>query len=274
MAMNEFEKALVYAMGATFRFDLYDDDGNPTGLQFAGDVSSFTSAATAERVERKAHTRGDDGSPPYDSVIGSLESERSLEFTLTFGSHTDQMLGAYFFGMAKALNQSAGAVSPVSITAGALDTWQAIGDHHFLESATAEASGGSALTLDTDFQISPRLGMIKFLSGGAVSPGDVISVTPTLAALSGASEIEIMGRKTLTGRMVIDMYNRVSGQARDILMDLRKVSLTPSGNSDFMTSEFLDTEFTMSIQYDQTINPATNKAYGYGSFILGKHPRA
>ena len=274
MAMNEFEKALVYAAGATFRFDPYDDDGNPTGLAFPGDVSSLTSSAESEKVERKAHTRGDDGSPAYGSVIGELESERTLTYEVTFGSWTDLMFAAYYFGNASPFNQTAGAAAPVEITVGALDAWQGIGGHRFIESVTAESAGGSAIPA-ADFEISPRTGLIRFKSGGSVSAGDVVTVTPTLKALTSATRIAIMERKTpLSGRMVIDLFNRVSGQPRDMLIDLRKVSLSPTGNADLMGEEFMDLQFSMSIQYDSAVNPATNKPYGYGDFILGQHPRA
>lgn len=274
MAMNEFEKALVYAMGATFRFDPYDDDGKPTGMSFPGDVSGMTSRAESEKVERKAHTRGDDGSPAYGSVIGELERERTLTYDVTFGSWTDLMFAAYYFGNASPFNQTAGAAAPVEITVGALDAWQGIGGHRFIESVTAESAGGSAIPA-ADFEISPRTGLIRFKSGGSVSAGDVVTVTPTLKALTSATRIAIMERKTpLTGRMVIDLFNRVSGQPRDMLIDLRKVSLSPTGNADLMGEEFMDLPFSMSIQYDSAVNPATNKPYGYGDFILGQHPRA
>ena len=270
--MNEFERALCYGFGGTFRLDLYDDDNKPTGLKFIGDVSAFSPTASADKVERKAHTRGDDGSPPYNSVIGTLENNRTLEFSATISSHPDETLAAWFFGKSVPVTQSAGAASPVSVTVSALDAWLPIGDSKFLSSVDVTDSSSSAIAA-AEYSLAPRLGLIQFKSGGSVSVGDVVTVTPVLQALTSATQIEMMARKSMAGRMMIDMYNRVAGQTRDMLIDLRKVSLTPDGSFDMMAAEFVDTQFKISVEYDTTVNPATGQPYGYGTIMMGNHPR-
>lgn len=269
--MNEFETALCYGFGGTFRMDIFDDNGQPTGLRFVGDVSSFQPAVSAERVERRSRMRGDDGSPPYNSVIGILESERTLEFTATISSHPDEIFAAWFFGRSVPVTQSAGAVAPVQVTVTALDSWLAIGDHKFIASVSVSKSGSSVD--ESAYTLHQRLGLIRIKSGGDVSVGDQLTVTPTLQALQSATRIEMMARKSMTGRMVVDLYNRVAGQPRNLLLDLRRVNLTPDGSFDLMAAEFVDTQFKLGVEYDSAINPATGQAYGYGTILMDNHPR-
>lgn len=269
--MNEFERALVYSMGGTFRLDLFDDEGKPTGLKFAGDVSAFSPSVSGEPVQRKAHTRGDDGSPAYNALLATMDAERTMEFSVTIASHTDELFAAFFFGEAEPLSQAAGAVAAVDVTVTALDVWLPIGGHRFIESVTASKSGTEVDA--TEYSLSPRLGMIMFRSGGTVAKDDVVAVTPTLAALTSASAVNMMSRKSLSGSMAIDLFNRVPGQSREVVMDLRKVTLTPDGSFDLMSAEFVDMQFKLAIEWDTAINPATNKPYGYGSFVMGNHPR-
>lgn len=149
----------------------------------------------------------------------------------------------HLLGLQSVLTQAGGAFTDESVVA-RLDRWVPIGTLRNLASAGLTVTtdpAGTTYDVDDDYIINPITGMIKALSGGAISDEEDLLVSGTSKAITGT---RIVGgsRKFLRARVFFDGINLFNG--RRVQISVPQVDLTPTNGMDFMQRGVGQSDFT------------------------------
>lgn len=91
------------------------------------------------------------------------------------------------------------------------------------------------MTLNTDYDVHYRLGMLRPLTGGAIDAGDVLLVDYDHSAVSG-KRIRGATQPTIKARLVLDGQNFVDG--KDNRVEIYEAQLKPTSAVDFLADDF------------------------------------
>lgn len=219
--------------------DVLTDTGERTGLELKGDCSNFTPKPDAERKERTAHGRSN-----YGQVLSSVILPKPMTAKVTFGQLDAQLFAAAFFGTNAIITQAAGAAA-VRDVAIIHDKWVEIGGY-MLESAVVKDSTGTT-TYDPgdDYELNPRLSMIKALSTGQIPADEVCKITPTFAAVNG-TKMSAMTKANVRIRIKLDGTNFDDG--RDFITDILQMRLNPTSDFTLVGDNYVDVTFEGSLE--------------------------
>ena len=214
--------------------DILTDDGAETGLQLKGDCPSMSIKTDAEIKELLGHGRTNDG-----QVLASVVRAKPATMSFTLGQVDQDAFAMAFFGTNAAFTQAATPLvdSPVTTIE---DRWVEIGKMR-LSSVVVENTGGTVIyVLGTDYELNERLGMIMALSTGAITAGQVVNVSATVAAISG-SKITGMTKSNIRARIVMDGNDLASG--RDYKLVIHRARLASTGDMTIQGENFLEVKF-------------------------------
>lgn len=125
------------------------------------------------------------------------------------------------------------------------DRWSPIGTLRNLKTTAPAPSatdqpGTGTYDINDDFIVDPIPGLIKALSGGAITDGETIKVSGETKDINGT---RIIGgrQKFLRSRIFFDGLNLMNG--RRIQINIPQVDLTPNNGINFMSQQVANSDF-------------------------------
>lgn len=116
-------------------------------------------------------------------------------------------------------------------------TWPTDGTTVVDGTATWQDMGLIIATVDTDYTLNGRLGMIKILSAGSIEAGEQLNIDYTWSAQDGY-DITVGTTPTVKCRLVLDGKNDVNG--KNCIVDVLEANIKPSGGIDFLADDYAE----------------------------------
>lgn len=214
--------------------DILTDTGLPTGLDLQGNCTEFTPKPDSERKEQTANGRNN-----YGQVLASVTLPKPMTAKITFNQLKQSLFAAAFFGTNSAFTQAAGILTDEPVTT-IEDRWVEVGKLK-LSSVVVENTGGTVTyVMGTDYELNANLGMIKAIAGGAITPGQVVNVSGTHAAING-TQMKAMTKSNVRIRVKLDGQNFADG--REFISDIYQMRLNPTSEFSFVGNDFVNVSF-------------------------------
>ncbi|MCK5770936.1 hypothetical protein [Algiphilus sp.] len=218
--------------------DRLDDNGNRTGYRKVGNATRFAINEPSERQQRTGRGREN-----YGQVLDDVAIKQPSTLAITLDEVDKTNLAYALLGDAAAYDVTGSSVTDEEITAhmGAA-TQLANRNIDDGTAVTATGEGGSpSFTEGTDFTIDYRLGLLTPIEGGAISDGDAVLVSYTFLDASG-NRVSGGVKPQIRAVVMLDGKNLADGS--DILVTVDEARITPDGEVDFLSSEFVPLPMT------------------------------
>lgn len=225
--------------------DILTDEGASTGLELKGNCPSLSIKGDSERIEQEGTGRAN-----FAQVIASATFPKPMSMSATFNQMDEALFAAAFFGTNSAYTQSSGTLTDVAIVTIA-DKWVEIGSR-MLSSVVVKATAGGTTIDPANYEINPRLGLIKANSGGTIASGATVYISGSKAAING-TQMAAMTHADVRARILVDGQNKADG--RNFILDLYRVRFAPSGEFGFQAG---DKKF-MEAKFDATLETPSGK---------------
>mgnify|MGYP000952133558 CR=1 FL=1 len=213
-------------------------NGNFLGYLPPLECSSFVPSRSEPTVlEVKSAKRAMKGQVVYSK---STPGAPSLE--MAFSEMDSTLFGLAFAASPAALTVSSGSFTDEVVTLHALDTWYAASKRNLSSVVVKNNAGDVTHVLGTDYEVDTRLGLVRALTGGAITAGLAVKVSASYAAFSGEKfDGELVSQRSF--RILFDGRNEVSG--KDILVEYHEVPIqAPQEIFDFLSVELLSLTLT------------------------------
>jgi hypothetical protein len=215
--------------------DRLDADGSPNGFFAAGNVTKFAIQPDSEVKEQIA--RGRDN---YGQVLASVVLPKPAKLSMDFSQLDRKNIAINLFGEDTDIDEAGDSVTDEEITVLTLDNWQRLAHRNVdAESVVVEYATGSGdpveATVDEDYEIIARTGMIRALSTGNILAGDVMTVSYDYAASTGWTSSG-MTESMIKLRLFLDGKNEVNG--KDVEVTVHEVRVAAKSVLDFLSADF------------------------------------
>lgn len=185
-----------------------------------------------EVTELKSKQRG-----RYGQVIDSEETAGSANLRVEFLELTAAIRAILFAGTNTTYTQSSGAVTndPVVITL--LDRWFPLANAHLNDGVAAvvtNVAGDTTYDVDDDYVIDYDQGMIKAVTGGAITPGQTVHVDYTKLAAAG---VTTSGETNLAANFRLKFWGLNRYNNKDTYGEIWQVNLKSTEAVDLLSDE-------------------------------------
>jgi len=217
-------------------FDRLTAAGVSQGAKLEGACSKFALNPESEIKEQTGKGRTN-----YGQVVAAATLPGKTNISLTLNQLDAQNLAVAFLGDVAAGSQASGSIdvgSPVAVTAIA-DRYVEIGKEQLSNVVVKDDTDTTTYVEGTDYVLNARLGMIKALSTGAITGGDVLHISGDYAAIT-FEKITGGSSPIIRARLVLDGVNYVNG--RNCKVVVKSARLKPSTEVDFLSDDFLPLE--------------------------------
>ena len=235
--MAEKQKGELFA--GTLYLSEYDPDADKWGEYFTIECDQLSITAPSERLEAISRSREN-----YGQAHTTYHRANPTEVSLNFTQADRSIMAAKLSGKIEALTRAAVTLSDVEVTLGALGGWVEIGTQALAVSGIAvKATVGAtkSYTAGVDYEVNPRLGLIRPLAGGAIAANATVFVSATGPALAG-QRIQGASRYSREYRGYLDGLNLVTNE--DALVHLRRLVVSSEEAQDFLQEELSATALT------------------------------
>ena len=218
--------------------DVLTDTGERTGLELKGNCTSFVPKPDSERKEQTATGRAN-----WGQVLASVTIPKPMTATITFNQLDQALFAAAFFGTNATLTQSSGTVSEAQEVTTIPDKWVELGKYMVSTVVVKDsATGAITYTEGTHYEINPRLGMIKAISGVAGGIGDnaAVDVSYSYAAVDGIA-MSAMTKSNVRIRVKMDGQNWADG--RNFITEIYQMRLQPTSEFSLVGEDFAEVTF-------------------------------
>ncbi len=214
--------------------DILDDNGARTGLVLEGNCTEFTPKPDSETKEQTGN-----GLNNFGDVIASVVVPKPMKATIKFNQISQKLFAANFFGTNATLAQAA-VSSPTTVQVTAIaDRFVELGK--YMVTVTGVTANSNTLEEGTDYQLNPRLGMIKLLSTSQkAADGDELEITYTCEKVDGSS-MAAMTKSNVRIRVKLDGQNFADG--RRFVSEIYQMRLAPSGSFSLIGTDFAEVTF-------------------------------
>lgn len=218
--------------------DRLADDGSSTGLVFTGNAVTLEIQANSEIKEQTGK-----GRTTYGQVIASVNLAQPHGLKVALNQLDKTTLAIAFLGEQTALSSEATSIAD-EVVAAKLDKYVEMSKRGLSAVVVTDSAGTTTYAAGTDYEVNPRLGMIKCLSTGAITEGQSLKVDATVAAEAG---YKVLGatQPTVKMKLKLDGKNLVNGKT--IIVTIWEAQVKPSSPVDFLADDFsaLELEGTM-----------------------------
>lgn len=189
------------------------------------EVDAFTVTPKAGSVEQSAKSPG-----KHKQVRSTITLPENTEFSFTSLDASPEVMALQLLGSVSAYTQASGSVSDEAVTA-RLDQWVKLTKKQVSSPVVEDVTDTTTYVLGTDYEVNYVAGLLRALSSGSISEGDVLHVDFDHAAIAGA-QVDIA---TLSQ---IDLWMILEGQNLDddegIILELYQGRCRPSAGQDTM----------------------------------------
>lgn len=212
--------------------------GNVWGSWFNVECDELSIATPAEMVRAISRRRGAAYGQPHTSVPVAQPSTFSARFTQV----TREIMAMRLSGALESVVVAGGVFTDVDVTLPADDGWVEIG-RDGLSGTTVVKNSAGAVTYDAgkDYELNPRLGMIRRIATGALAASATVKVSGTEAAgtigrIEGGSQRRTILRIKLDGE---DLVTR-----RDCRLAANRVVVMSTEAHNFLQAEIATAPLT------------------------------
>ena len=218
--------------------DIFDATFQPLGLIGPMNGEAMAVQPQTERVDQLSKMRDS-----YGQVRNSVVLPQPPELTLALRDVPVEVLAMAFGGDVQSLSEGAQTVTDESVTA-RLGKWVDLQYRNVNASSVTvtDSTGTTTYVEGTDYEINYRLGMLRALSGGAITDGQNLLVDYATSAVSG-QRIQAMTRSQIKARIVVDGVNMADNN-RQVRAEIFRATLAPDGALDLMSEEHITASFT------------------------------
>ena len=228
------------------RGDRFSSAGAATGFVDWGNATKF---AIQEEAEIK--TRKSTGKTTYGNTLDTATIKQPAKIMITLDDLNHTNLAIAFLGTSATYTQSASSIAVQTLTtASVLDRWS------FLDTEFKNFTAGTVDVYDdaiktttyaegTDYEWDYALGMLRPLTGGAITVDTVVYVDGDYGALAGHT---IAGgvQPAIDVAFVLDGKNQVNGDNVDVRVV--KATVAPTSEVDFFAEDFNTLELEGELQ--------------------------
>lgn len=212
----------------TLYLSMLDPATNTYGPLFTVETEKLEIKTPSTLVEVASKSRENYGQTHTEARV-----PKPTEFSVIFTEATRNIMAMKLSGVIETIQQAALALSAVPVALQGLDEWVEIGHGNLVEAGLliTAAAGDKTYVLDVDYQINPRLGLIRPLKGGAIEANASVTITGNRSAVSGT---RIVGGKQYRHqfRAKLDGINLVT--QKDVILDIPLASVSSEDAHDFL----------------------------------------
>ena len=218
--------------------DIFDATYQPTGLIGPMNGELLSIQPQTNRIDQSSKMRD-----TYGQVRNSVIIPQPAEIKLTLRDVPSEVLAGAFMGDVSAISEGAATVTDEPVTA-RLGKWVDLPNRNIdANSVTVtDSSGATNYTEGADYEINYRLGMIRVLSGGAISDGQTLLVDDTSSAVNG-ERIKAVTRSQIKARILLDGVNMADGN-RQVHAEIYRATLAPDQALDLLAEQHVTVSFT------------------------------
>jgi hypothetical protein len=254
---NEYQSESFLGSGRLL-VDVFDDSGVSQGYLDVGNAKVFSISGVSADKKEMISMRSENYGQVSDSVM--IKISRSLKFTLTDINRKNLALALMGSdaGWTQAGGNNVGAHEHVTAH---LDRWSRLaGVNLDTETPPVVKASGGGTTYDEydptdgtgDYIIDYAYGLIKPLTSGAITEAEVLEVESTWLAIANGFEVEGDALTKLEGRILLCGVDLAGNRVVEVAIP--KANLTPSGDINWISTEFAELSFEGEIQWDQATN--------------------
>lgn len=220
--------------------DVLTDEGVATGLELKGNCTQFTPKPDSERKEQTATGRSN-----WGQVLASVTIPKPMTVIIAFNQLDQSLFAAAFLGTNEAITQSSGSVAsgtPQEVTT-IPDKWVELGKYMVSDVVVKDAATGAiTYTAGTHYEVNPRLGMIKAISGvaGGIVDNAAVDVSYSYAAVNGIA-MSAMTKSNVRIRVKMDGQNWADG--RNFITEIYQMRLQPTSEFSLVGEDFAEVTF-------------------------------
>ncbi len=232
--MADTQKGELWA-GTLYLAELDPDTGEYSEM-FTVEVDQLEINAPSDALEKSSRSR-----ERYGQNHTTFHRPKSTEITINVTESNRRFLAAKISGKIVPMVRAASTLSDVPVTLGALDGWVVIGTEVLdTDGLTVKATAGAAesLTDGVDYEINPRLGLIRPLTGGAIAANATVYVSGNAPALNGQKIIGA-ARYSHEFRGILDGLNLVKNE--DIIGKLPRIVVSSDSAKNFLDENLATT---------------------------------
>lgn len=190
----------------------------------------------------------------FGQVLDSVVIPGIPNVTVDFDEGDAETISMALLGTLSAINLSSQTRTGVEFEVTALDVWLELGDKYINTAGFSLVLPGTpdtTLIAGTDYLIDYTMGLVKFLSDGAVALDDTIEKSYTTRAVTG-KRVNGSKKNQLKTRLLMNGKNLANGLP--VVVNLPVCTLRPAGEFDPLTGEFSVTSLTGTIVGDYTVD--------------------
>lgn len=232
---------------AKYEGDVYFGLVDPTNNKFLGyigplEADSFVPSREEGEVQEITSKRRD----IYGQTIYSETEPGRSVLTIGFREQPSPLLALIFAANLDTINVAGSTVTAEVIEVTELETWIPLAHRNITLTPTPPVvesePAGTTYVITDDYILNTRLGLIKFIAGGAVTKGSSVSLDYTYGALTGTKfDGETVPEREV--RVFFDGKNRVT--KKDFSMEYYSVKIAaPTDMFDLLSSELITTELS------------------------------
>lgn len=227
-------------LGSLFAGTLYLSQLSSTTGLYGGyetvETDKMEIKTPSERLEAISRSREN-----YGQAHTSYNRGQPSEISFNFTQQTMPVMAAKLAGVLSDVTAAQTALADVAVEIGVLGMWYPIG-HLYLDEANLVVKDGTSATTTyakgTDYEINPRLGLIRGLEGGAITAGSTVKISGNAGATEGHI---IHGAKQYSQefRGFLDGINLVTQE--DVIVDMPRIVVSSDDAQDFLQENLAQT---------------------------------
>lgn len=225
--------ALSNAQGFIGSGDVYlallDAAGVKGALLDVGNTTKLGIKPNSEIKEQKSKKRDS-----YGDTLETVALKQPADLSVILETVNRANLRYAFMGADSAYSQTAGAVVDEAVTA-RLDGWVQLAAEEVSAVVVKNSAGSTTYVAGTDYVVNSRLGMVKAITGGAITDAQALKVSYSKAAFTGAA-IRGNVQPQIRAYLLLDGKNLVDDSIG--ILEAYEVVLTTNSEFDWFKDDF------------------------------------
>lgn len=224
--------------------DYLNDSGEPTGLDFVGNMTGFSLTWDITQVEKYSSTERTGGLVARDRTRAGLTASAQCD------EWTIRNLQSFLLAGAGSANQEVGTSQSANIADVVVGKYYEIGARRITD--VTVMNGSFEMTLNEDYELNAEFGILRPLPGGEITNGDDLVVTFDRPELT-ITKLQLGTKSSQIARLLYlaDDANS-SGVASKDRLELWRVDVAPDGEVQLIGDEYGNFTLTMGVLVDAT----------------------
>jgi hypothetical protein len=213
-----------------------DPDTQTYGDFFTVETDKCEITAASDLLEAISKSREN-----YGQAHTSYAKAKPTEIAFNFTEENKAIIAAKLSGIVADLTRAATTLTSHPVTLGALGGWVEIGTKYLGEATITvreSADATDAYAAGTDYEINPRLGLIRPLKDGTIAAKAIVYVSASVPALAG-TQIKGAARYSHEYRGYLDGLDLARNE--DVIVNMPRIIVSSTDAKDFLDEKLSST---------------------------------